>query len=121
MISTFLVLWFHYYLSYNRVLDFIVSFLNKLQVCSWFFGLIVSQVTSAFLDLRFHCYASYKRVLGFMEMYTSWFIGQMPNETDYKLPVCSWFFDLNVSQVTIALLVLHGLIVAQIASAIFFS
>ena len=56
-----------------------------------------------------------------MEMYTNWFIGQMPNETGYKLPVCSWFFDLNVSQVTIALLVLHGLIVAQIASAIFFS
>ena len=66
VISRFLVLWFHYYLSYNRVLGFIVSFLNKLQVCSWFFGLIVSQVTSAFLDLRFHCYASYKRVLGVM-------------------------------------------------------
>ena len=55
-----------------------------------------------------------------MEMYTNWFIGQMPNETGYKLPVCSWFFDLNVSQVTIAFLVLYGLIVAQVASAIFF-
>ena len=66
MISTFLVLRFDYYLSYKRVLGFMVSFLNKLPVCSWFFGLIVSQVTSAFLDLRFHCYASYKRVLGVM-------------------------------------------------------
>ena len=70
--------------------------------------------------LWFDCYSIHKCVLGFMEMYTNWFIGQMPNETGYKLPVCSWFFDLNVSQVTIAFLVLYGLIVAQVASAIFF-
>ena len=40
--------------------------LKTMEYHSWFFGLIVSQVTSAFLDLRFHCYASYKRVLGVM-------------------------------------------------------
>ena len=34
--------------------------------------------------------------------------------------MCSWFFDLNVSQVTIAFLALYDLIVAQVASAIFF-
>lgn len=66
VISAFLVLCFDYYSSYKRVPGFMVSFLNKLPVCSWFFCLIVSQVTSAFLVLRFHCRASYKRVLGFM-------------------------------------------------------
>ena len=87
---------------------------------SWIYGFIVTQVTSAFLVLWFDCYSSHKCILGFMEMYTNWLIGQMPNETVYKLPVCSWFFDLNVSQVTIAFLVLYDLIVAQVASAIFF-
>ena len=33
---------------------------------SWFYGLIVAQVTSAFLFLWFDCGASDKRVLGFM-------------------------------------------------------
>ena len=52
----------------------------------------------------------------------NWFIGQMPNETGYKLPVCSWFLGLIVSQVivTSAFLVLYGLIVAQVTSAILF-
>lgn len=80
MISTFLVLWFDYYLSYNRVLGFIVSFLNKLPVCSWFFGLIVSQVTSAFLDFT----VSMLR----------------------KLQARSWCYGLIVTQVISAFLVL---------------
>ena len=50
----------------------------------------------------------------------NWFIGQMPNETGYKLPVCSWFLGLIASQVTSAFLVLYGVIVAQVISAILF-
>ena len=33
---------------------------------SWFYGLIVAEVTSALLVLWFDCGASHKRVLGFM-------------------------------------------------------
>ena len=33
---------------------------------SWFYGLIVAQVTSAFLVLWFGCGGSHKRVLGFL-------------------------------------------------------
>ena len=33
-------------------------------MCSWFYGLIVAQVTSVFLVLWFDCGASDKRVLG---------------------------------------------------------
>ena len=77
MISTFLVLWFHYYLSYNRVLGFIVSFLNKLQVCSWF-----------------DCFSSHKRVLGFTVSLLR------------KLQARSWCYGLIVTQVISAFLVL---------------
>ena len=58
----------------------------------------------------------------------SWFYGNVhelvhwANAKRNRLQVTSVFlvFDLNVSQVTIAFLVLYGLIVAQVASAIFF-
>ena len=77
VISTFLVLWFHYYLSYNRVLGFIVSFLNKLQVSSWF-----------------DCFSSHKRVLGFTVSLLR------------KLQARSWCYGLIVTQVISAFLVL---------------
>ena len=49
-INAFLVLWF--------------LLLRKSQAHSWFYGLIVAQVTSVFLFLWFDCGATDKRVRG---------------------------------------------------------
>ena len=80
MISTFLVLWFDYYLSYKRVLVF--------------YGFIFEQVTSVFLVFWFACFSSHKRVLGFTVSLLR------------KLQARSWCYGLIVTQVISEFLVL---------------
>ena len=107
--SAFLVLWFNCGTNDKWVLGFMVftvahltsAFLGfmvwlwcKSKVRSWFYGLIVVQVTSAFLFLWFDCGASDKWVPGFMV----WLMRK-------SLARC-WCYGLIVVQVTSAFLVL---------------
>ena len=79
MTGAFLVLWFDCGVSDLRFLVFKVCLWRKRQVRSWFYDLIVVQVTSAFLVyglivvqvtsaffLWFDCGASHKSFLGFV-------------------------------------------------------
>ena len=67
---------------------------RKSQARSWFYGLIVMQVTSAFLVLWFDCGVSHKRVLGFIVWLWR------------KSQARSWFYGLIVAHVTSEFLVL---------------